>query len=105
MKKTESGLPYYESEDAVELDSYTKELTEGIDKLKRVKDIESIKTEGLIDYYKIIYQDGTTKEIQVKNGSTELLNVYVNDNFELVVENSKNINVSIDDEFNLIIDF
>lgn len=105
MKKSEEGISYFEEDDIVELDVYTKQLSKEIGNLKRIVNIEKEKTEGLIDYYKIVYEDKTYKTVQIKNGSTELLSISVNDNLELVVKNSKNIDVSIDNDFNLIIDF
>lgn len=106
MTQTEKNkLPVFEDGDSADLVEYSENLAKAIENIEKVVSIVKVKTEGLIDTYTVTYASGKTENIEIKNGATELLNIYVDNEFNLVVETSENIEATVDDEFNLIITY
>lgn len=89
MKQTEDGIHYYEENDSVELDSYTKTLAEDIGKMRITPKYEGEWNPNII-YYKqsvVVYEENTyiAKVNKVPIGTLPTNKEYYN----LYIDNSK----------------
>lgn len=86
-------------------DDYTRYFLNGFTDLISVKEVEYVNSNGNVDNYTITNQDDSTIDVSIPNGQMELIDIEVNNNLEVVIRSSPNINCYLDDEFVLTINF